>query len=112
MADAILNLDADFEVDLYITRKNATTRTIEAATGLTSVSARLALTPGGAAVGSCTVALTEAATTGRYVGVIDTTAMVSALAAYENRSVYLVASKSGDFDRVFATYVVRRKQPM
>ena len=114
MPDALnyLNIDADFEVDLYITRKHATTRAIEAATGLTGVSARFAASPSGATLGTSTVALTEAGTTGRYVGVIDTTVMVTDLAASENRTVYLVGSKSGDFDRVFAEYVVRRKQPM
>lgn len=107
-----LNIDADFEVDLYITRKNATTRIIEPATGLSSVTARFALSPAGAAIGSCSVSLTEAATTARYVGVIDTATLISGLAAYENQTVYLVGSKSGDFDRVFAEYTVRRMQAM
>lgn len=107
-----LNIDADFEVDLSITRKNATTRATEAAAGLTGVAARIAASPSGSALGSCTVNLTEAGTTGRYVGVIDTAVLVAALATYENQTVYLVGSKSGDFDRVFAQYTVRRKQSM
>ena len=107
-----LNIDADFEVDLSITRKNATTRATEPAAGLTGVSARIAASPSGTALGSCTVNLTEAGSTGRYVGVIDTAVLVAALATYENQTVYLVGSKSGDFDRVFAQYTVRRKQSM
>ena len=112
MADAELHLDADFEVDIYIERKNATTREWEAATGLASVSARIAATPAGSAIGSCTVSLTEAGTTGRYVGVLDTATLVAGLATYENQRVYLVGSKSGDFDRVYGTYTVRRKRAM
>ena len=108
MANKDLLLDADFEVDLFIERKNATTRAWEAATGLTSVVGRISLTKTGSAAGSCTVALTEAGTTGRYVGVIDTATLVSALAAYENQSVYVIGSKSGDFDRVFGEYTVVR----
>lgn len=110
MAD--LAIDQDFEIDVLIERKNATTRAWEPATGLASVSARIAGSPSGSALGDCTVALAEAGTTGRYVGVLDTATMVSALATYENREVYLVASKSGDFDRVFGVYIVRRKAAM
>lgn len=110
MAD--LNIYADFEVDLYITRKNATTRATEAATGLSSVTARIALTPDGSAIGSCTASLTEAGSTGRYVGVIQTATLVTDLAAYANRTVYLVGAKSGDFDRVFGEYTVRTSGTM
>lgn len=112
MADTELCLDVDLEVDVGIERKNATTRLYEPATGLTGVAARLAISPTGAAVGSCTVSLSEAGTTGRYYGVLDTAPMVAGLAAYENQRVYLIASKSGDFDRVYATYTVRRKRAM
>lgn len=107
-----LLIDADYEVDVKIERRNATTRNWEAATGLSGVAARIAASPSGTALGSCTVNLTEAGTTGRYVGVLDTGVLVSALAAYENRKVYLVASKSGDFDRIVGELIVQRRAGM
>ena len=110
MAD--LPIDIDFEPDVLIRRKNALTRAIEPATGLTGVTLRIALTPAGAAVGGCTVAAAEAGTTGRYFGVIDTAQLVTDLAAYESNTVYLIAAKTGDFDRVYGEYIVRRSSAM
>jgi hypothetical protein len=109
MADKLLPLDIDFEIDWFVERKNSTTRAWEPATGLTSVSGRISLTKTGAAVGSCTASLTEAGTTARYVGVIDTATLVAALAAQDGVEVYLILSKSGDFDRVYGSYTVVRQ---
>lgn len=105
MAD--LNIYEDFEADIYITRRNATTRVIEAATGLSSVVCWFATTPTGTAIGSTNTALTEAGTTGRYVGVIDTATLVTDLAAYAYQTVYLIVSKSGDLGRIVDEYIVR-----
>lgn len=99
-----LPIASDFEVDWLITRRNATTRQKEPATGLASVTARISLTSSGAAVGGLTVALTEAGTLGRYVGVLDAAALTSALAAYLGQTVYLIVSKAGDLDDEYAEY--------
>jgi hypothetical protein len=112
MAVKDLPIDQDFEADVGITKKSATTRAWVAATGLTGVTARFALTKTGAAVGSSSWSLSEAGSTGRYFGVLDTATMVTDLAAYANQTVYLIVSKSGDFDRVFGEYVVRRASAM
>lgn len=109
MANKEMLIDADFEIDIKIERRNATTRAWEVATGLTSVSGRIAASESGAALGSCTVSLAEAGTTGRYFGVLDTAVLVAALATYENQEVYVIGSKSGDFDRVFGRYTVVRQ---
>jgi len=105
MAD--LNISSDFEADFALTRRNATTRLEEPATGLSGVTARIAATPTGTALGSLTAALTEAGSTGRYVGVFDAAALTSALStAYVGLTVYLICSKSGDIDGEYAPYRV------
>lgn len=101
-----LNIRTDFEFDFYLTRKNATTRATEAATGLTGVTGRLALLPSGSAVGGCTASLTEAGTTGRYVGIIDTAQLVTDLTNQVGRLVYAIVSKSGDLDGEWEPYLV------
>ena len=104
----ILNIYSDFEAEVKVTRKNSSTGVTEAATGLTGMTARIAATPTGTALGSLTVSLTERGTTGIYAGVLDTAALVTALAAsYLNQTVYVIYSKSGDIDREWAAYLVR-----
>lgn len=107
-----LNINADFEFDFALTRKNATTRAIEPATGLAGVVGRFAATRSGAAIGSCTVALSEAGTTGRYVGVIDTAVLVTDLTTYVGKVVYAIVSKTGDLDAEWAAYRVRLSHGM
>lgn len=102
-----LNIYSDFECECKVTRKNATTGVLEAATGLASMAARISLTKQGAALGSCTVSLTERGTTGIYAGTIDTATLVSALTAYLGQTVYVVFSRSGDVDHEWAAYIVR-----
>lgn len=106
-----MNMDADFEVDIRLERKDTTSRAWEPATGLTGVTARFAATPDGAAIGAASIALTEAGTTGRYHAVLPV-ADLTTLADYEHQRVYLVASKTGSFDRVCAEYLVRRRAGM
>lgn len=106
MAD--LNIYADFEAEVKITRKNASTGATEAATGLASgLAARISATTTGAAIGAMTVSLTERGTTGIYFGVLDTAALVTALASYLNQTVYVIYSKTGDVDREWSPFVVR-----
>lgn len=101
-----LNISSDFEADFYLTRRNATTRAVEPATGLAGVQARLAATRGGAAIGALTASLTEAGTLGRYVGVFDAAALTTALTSYLGQTVYLICSKAGDIDAEFIPYRV------
>jgi hypothetical protein len=63
-----LNINEDFEFDFLLTRRNATTRATEPATGLSGVTGRFADTPNGAALGGTSTALTEAGSLGRYIG--------------------------------------------
>ncbi len=106
-----LPIYADFEAEVDIKRKAATTGNEEAAAGLSGVTFRIAGTPGGAALGSLSVAASErSAKGGRYHATFDTGDLVSALAAsHLNVEVYLVVSKSGDFDRVAGVYIPRDK---
>ncbi len=101
-----LNINEDFEFDFLITRRNPTTRVKEPATGLSGVTGRLALTKTGAALGGTSTSLTEAGTTGRYVGPVDTATLVAALTAYVGQVVYAIPSKSGDFDCRWQEYRV------
>lgn len=107
MSVTALSIYSDFEPEVRVTRKNSSTGATEAATGLTGMTARIAATPTGAALGSLTVSLTERGTTGVYAGILDTAALVSALAASLNTTVYLIFSKAGDIDREWTAYLVR-----
>lgn len=102
-----LNIYSDFEAEVKLTRKNATTGNTEAATGLTAVTFRFAATTIGAAIGSMTASASERGTTGRYYAVFDTGSMVTDLLTYLGKAVYLIVSKSGDIDREVASYRVR-----
>lgn len=93
------SITEDYEAEWAATRKNATTGVTEAATGLSSVTARLALTRTGSAIGSCSVTLTERGSTGIYYGTIDKATLTSDLAAYVNRTIYEIVSVSGDVDQ-------------
>jgi hypothetical protein len=103
-----LPIYSDFEPEVKITRKNATTGATEAATGLASgMTARISLTKTGAAIGALTVSLTERGTTGIYAGVLDTAALVTALGALIGQTVYVIYARTGDIDREWSDYVVR-----
>ena len=103
-----LNIYSDFEAEARITRKNTTTGATEAATGLTGLTARIAATPTGAAIGALTVSLAERGSTGIYSGILDTAALVTALGTtYLNTTVYVIYAKTGDVDREWAAYIVR-----
>ena len=93
-----LNINTDFEFDFYLSRKNASTRLPEAATGLTGIVGRFASGPTGVALGGTSTALSEAASTAHYVGVVDTATLVAALMTYVGRIVYAIVSKTGDLD--------------
>lgn len=107
-----LNINTDFLFNFYLTTTNLSTGVLGAATGLTGVVGRFAATRTGAAIGSCSVALSEAGTTGRYLGVLDTATMVAALTAYVGKVVYAVVSKSGDIDCEVQAYRVKLSHVM
>lgn len=105
-ADPIpFSIAEDFEVEFKATRKNATTGATEAAAGLSNVTARFALTRTGSAIGSSSVTLTERGSTGIYYGTIDKATLTTDLAAYVNRTIYLILSKSGDSDYRWVKYL-------
>lgn len=108
-----LNAYVDFEAEVLITRKNATTGRSEPATGLTSVQFRISATETGAAIGSLTANASERGTTGRYYAIFDTAALVTALvASHMGKHVYLIPSKSGDFDRLVSKWQVVGSTPI
>lgn len=104
--DKYLNIYADFEFDFRLTRRNATTRAVEPATGLTAVLGRFALTPTGAAITGTSTALTEGGVLGRYWGVVDTATMVTNMLTLVGQRVYAIPSKAGDLDQEVQPYIV------
>lgn len=104
MADDTIYLDNAWVIRDRIERVDDATGDLVAATGLT-LTGRIALTEGGAAIDAAlTVALTEAAATGRYAGALDETALATHLgplvtASADGRAfVYeVVASQDGDY---------------
>jgi len=114
MKSGKLNPYVDFEAEVKITRKNATTGKEEAATGLSGVQFRISATETGGAIGSLTANASERGTTGRYYAVFDTGALVTALitGSYLGKHVYLIPSKSGDFDRLVSKWQVVGSTPI
>lgn len=68
-----IELDNDFEPEKDITRKNTTTGAIEAATGLTGLTARISATDGGSTIhASLSVSVTErSAKAGTYSAIFQ-----------------------------------------
>jgi len=106
-----LNKRSDFEAEVFIEEKDATSGEWKPSTGLTGVTLRIATTKTGAAVGSLTGTSTERpGSPGLYALVFDAAALTSALTA--GGLIYLIASKSGDFDAEFAEYTVVDATPL
>jgi hypothetical protein len=106
-------LNNDWEFDYEFQQRNATTRRLEGATGLTGVQGWWSLTDGGVALAGTTTALTEASATlapGRYTGVLDAAAVNTALTTLAGKVVYEVIAKSGDVatSRPYLVAAVRR----
>ena len=112
MTTKVLNIRSDFQFRFSLTRTNGTTGADEAATGLSGITGRIALTPNGSALGSTSTALSEIGTTGNYFGVCDTATLVSALAAYLGRIVFVICAKSGDLDGEYERYLVSDSHEM
>lgn len=91
-----VSLANDWEAEYRATRKNAATGTLEPATGLSSLTARLSLTDGGAAIHSTlNVALIERGATGIYSGVMlgpDLQTQLNALAGTVIYEVFAVGT--------------------
>ena len=83
MSSIDLNIAEDFLAQVDLEQPATTTGIWAAATGLSSVSFRIALTRTGSAVGSLTGSATErSATAGRYYAVFDAATLTTDLAAY------------------------------
>ncbi len=109
MPDA-LYLDNDLEVEIALSRKAATTGALEAAAGVTGLSAYLAATPQGAAIhANVTVNLTErSGAPGRYFGLLQGTDLTTQLSSYLNQTVWLVATNSAKDVEYVKPYTIRR----
>lgn len=94
-------LDNDYEPEYTITKKNASTGAIEAATGLTGLTVRISATDGGAAIGALTENASERGTLGIYFAIFDGDALRTALAtSYVGVRVWVVF---GDGTNVFVS---------
>ena len=101
MSEKVIYLDNDFEPELRLTRKNASTGDLEAATGLTGLTGRLSATDAGATIhASLSVSLTERGTTGIYYGTIEGDNLRTHLASYAELPVWFVG---GDGTNVFVS---------
>lgn len=84
-------LDNDWEAEWRATRKNASTGTIEPATGLAGLVARFSATDGGSAIhSSLSVNLTERGATGIYYGVLQGDDLRANLATYVEKQIFEV----------------------
>jgi hypothetical protein len=104
-----LTEDAEFEVVMEV--KAGATGTLGAASGLTSLSFRIAATKGGAAIGSLTFTASERGTTGIYYAVADTATLVAQLpeATYpDGTQVWLGLYKTGDVEGRWWSKRIRR----
>lgn len=94
-----LNIAEAFLAQMDLEQPASTTGEWGAATGLSSVSFRIAATVTGSAIGSLTGSASErSAMAGRYYAVFDAATLTSDLADYVGSIVYLIVSKSGDFN--------------
>ena len=106
-----LTEDQEFEVEL--SRRNATTGDLEAASGLTGLAFTLATTPGGAAIGGMSFSATERGSTGIYAAVADLATLQAGLDAStypDGTAVYLVLTKSGDIASRSWRKIIRRQR--
>ena len=105
-------LDNDWEFEFDVQRKATTTGILEAAEGLSGVSAFFSATDGGTAIASTTTALTErSAKDGRYSGILDKTTLNTALSAYANMTVWEVFVVSGDAETSEEVLVKATRRP-
>lgn len=112
MAIREVYLDNDWEFEYDVQRKATTTGNLEAAASLTGVSAFFSLTDGGSAVAGTTTTLSErSAKAGRYFGILDKTALNTALTAYDNTVIFEVFVVSGDAETSEPVLVKAARRP-
>jgi len=105
-------LDNDHKFRYRVVRDNNSTGTPEAAASLTGVTAHFALTDGGAAISGTSTALAEyASKAGTYYGILDKTALNTALAEYANTVVWEVFVVSGDAETSEPVLVKAARRP-
>ena len=105
-------LDNDYEFEFDVQRKATTTGAIEAAEGLSGVSAFFSVTDGGSAIAGTTTTLTErSAKDGRYFGLLDKTDLNTALEPLVNTVVYEVFVVSGDAETSDPVLVKATRRP-
>jgi hypothetical protein len=105
-------LDNDHKFRYRVKRDNADTGAVEAAAGVTGVSAHFSLTDGGADLGSTSTSLTEyASTAGTYYGVLDMADLNADLAALVNTVVWEVFVVDGDAETSEPLLVRAHRRP-
>ncbi len=103
----------DWEFDYAIKRKNALTRILEGATGLTGLQGWFSLTDAGPAISGTATSLGEASPTlapGRYFGVLDRTPQTAALTPSIGQVLYEVIDDGANVlsSRPFLVVAARR----
>jgi hypothetical protein len=108
MSTSTIDCALDFDGQVYIERRNTTTRAAEAATGLTGVTLRLSATRGGDAIGPLSGTAVEASgALGTYVYTFDQPDLAAhLLPTYAASVIYLVVEKTGDIDTKSFPYTV------
>jgi hypothetical protein len=112
MASTLVPLDNDWEFEYDVTRKATTTGEYEPAADLSSVSAHFSLTDGGSAIAGTSTALTErSAKDGRYFGILNMSALNTALSALVDTPVFEVFVVSGDAETSRECVVRSTREP-
>lgn len=112
MALAEVYLDNDHKFRYKVQRDNIDTGTAEAAAAVTGVTAHFSADDGGAAISGTETTLTEySGRPGTYFGVLDKTALNTALAASVNDVVYEVFVVSGDQETSEPVLVKAKRRP-
>lgn len=111
MAFYEIPLGTDYRLTYKGTRRNATTARLEDATGLGTITGRISLTPGGAAIaaGVDNISLTEMSDApGWYTGILDATTMDPVLTSLLGQIVYEVVEQTGNVRRSTKLKVVEQ----
>ena len=109
----LISLDNDYEMEVALSRKNATTGLLEPATGLTGLTFWLSATDGGATIhATLSVSAAErAGAPGVYSAILQGTDLRTHLASYVGARVWEVFGDGANIDTSIARKVVDPRRP-
>lgn len=108
MSDTELFLKNDHTIDYGVETASLTTRVVSIASGLSGITGRISASETGSAIGSCSVTLAEAGSTGRYFGTIGRSTIDTDLASYIGERVFEIISDGASIQAVRELIVVDR----